>query len=324
MKKKILLFIFALFIGLFGLNEIKAETTCLYETDYGIIKIKLGMENDSKVYFINKLGKEILWNKSYSVNFSDTCPDDISVVNDSNNKLWVLSGGFKFLGVVSNVYTIDNQSTNIDSCKYSNDDIFLHVPIGNATTTQPVIITTFISPFPQLEKLNTQVNATIDFGAGDCPSNIYSMIYGWNENSTIIDGQIYDYKVLRGVKHYINSSKSSKLMKGVFCGAGKGAITDIPTKIPELTSTMFTIVQVAVPIILVIMGSLDLFKGITSGKEDEMKKGRQMFIKRLVIGAIIFLVVIIVKLIISVVADTGVDNMIDCIDCFISNDCGGM
>ena len=100
-----------------------------------------------------------------------------------------------------------------------------------------------------------------------------------------------------------------------------GNVTDIPRKIPELTSMAITIVQVAVPVVLVIMGSMDLFKGITAQKEDEIKKGQQMFVKRLVVGALIFFVVVIAKLLISVVADTSSANIIECIDCFLSNGC---
>lgn len=100
-----------------------------------------------------------------------------------------------------------------------------------------------------------------------------------------------------------------------------GNVTDIPKIMPKLTSLAITIVQIAVPVILVLMGSLDLFKGITAGKEDEMKKGQQMFIKRLIVGAVIFFIVVIVKFLVSVVADTNVNNIVDCIDCFVSNDC---
>jgi len=110
-------------------------------------------------------------------------------------------------------------------------------------------------------------------------------------------------------------------IKKVSCGTGEGKVTGIPKKIPGLTSLAVNIIQIAVPIILVIMGSIDLFKGITAGKEDEMKKGQQIFIKRLVLGAIIFFVVVIVKFLISIVADTNVSNIVDCIDCFVSNDC---
>lgn len=101
-----------------------------------------------------------------------------------------------------------------------------------------------------------------------------------------------------------------------------GNVTDIPKKIPELTSFAVTVIQIAVPIILVIMGSIDLFKGITAQKEDEMKKGRQMFIKRLIVAAIIFFVIAITKFFVSIVSDSDdKDNITDCIDCFLSKTC---
>lgn len=100
-----------------------------------------------------------------------------------------------------------------------------------------------------------------------------------------------------------------------------GNVTEIPAKIPELTSFGMTIAQIAVPVLLVIFGMLDLFKGITAQKEDEIKKGQHIFIKRLITGALIFFIIVIVKLAISVVADNSSANIIDCMDCFLSNNC---
>ena len=100
-----------------------------------------------------------------------------------------------------------------------------------------------------------------------------------------------------------------------------GNITGIAAKIPELTSFAMTMIQIAVPIILVIVGSLDFFKAITAQKEEEMKKGQQIFVKRLIIAGIIFFTIVIAKVVISVVADSSSANIIDCMDCFLSNDC---
>ena len=98
-----------------------------------------------------------------------------------------------------------------------------------------------------------------------------------------------------------------------------GNVTGIPAKIPELTSFAIMVIQIAIPIVLVVMGSLDLFKGLSAQKEDEIKKGQQMFIKRLIYAAMIFFVVVITKLLISVVADSKTsNNMAECIDCFLS------
>lgn len=103
-----------------------------------------------------------------------------------------------------------------------------------------------------------------------------------------------------------------------------GNITGIPEKIPELTSFAVTLIQIAIPVVLILLGTIDLFKGITANKEDEIKKGQQMFIKRLIYGAIIFFVVIAVKFVISIIADaTTTENIVDCIDCFIDYEsCG--
>ena len=102
-----------------------------------------------------------------------------------------------------------------------------------------------------------------------------------------------------------------------------GNVTAIPKKIPDITSLIITIIQVAVPIVLVIFGMLDLFKGITAQKEEELKKGQQMFMKRLIIAAVIFFVLVIVRFLISVVADnkTETNDIIECMDCFLRDKC---
>jgi len=102
-----------------------------------------------------------------------------------------------------------------------------------------------------------------------------------------------------------------------------GNITCIPKKIPDLTSMFFTIIQIAIPVILVIIGSIDLVKGMSAQKEDEMKKGQKMFVKRLVVAAVVFFIVVFVKLLVSIIADSNTesDNITNCIDCFISGDC---
>lgn len=101
-----------------------------------------------------------------------------------------------------------------------------------------------------------------------------------------------------------------------------GNVTGIPEKIPSLTSDIITILQIAVPIILIIVGSIDLLKGVTAQKEDEIKKGQQILIKRIIVAALIFFIVVIVKFVVSVVADnTSANNIVECIDCFISGNC---
>ena len=106
------------------------------------------------------------------------------------------------------------------------------------------------------------------------------------------------------------------------CDAAISSSVLIDSKIPETVSTIITVIKVAVPVLLVIFGMLDLFKGITAGKEDEIKKGQQLFIKRLISGALVFFVFLIVQLLVSFAAGSKENQTImDCADCFINNDC---
>ena len=107
----------------------------------------------------------------------------------------------------------------------------------------------------------------------------------------------------------------------VSCGEGSTMIEKIPSLIPKVVSIAYTMIQIAVPVVLVIMGSLDLFKGISAQKEDEIKKGQQMFVKRLVAAALVFFVFVIVKVVISFVADSSSNSIMDCAQCFIENEC---
>lgn len=105
------------------------------------------------------------------------------------------------------------------------------------------------------------------------------------------------------------------------CTSILGANTILDPKIPNVVHTIILVIQIAVPILLVIFGMLDLFKGITAQKEDELKKGQQMFIKRLISAVIIFFVIAIVKLLFGFVTSddpTKSQNALDCVNCFLN------
>jgi len=135
-----------------------------------------------------------------------------------------------------------------------------------------------------------------------------------------------------------NSNSNSKCSRGsdanadfmetgtyVYCGGNDGSvlITNIPYKIPKITKMIYNAFMIVTPTILVVMGTIDLFRGITSSKEDELKKGRDTFVRRLIASVIVFLVVLGVKFIIGLIAGSS-DNsnrIVGCIDCFVSNNC---
>lgn len=108
------------------------------------------------------------------------------------------------------------------------------------------------------------------------------------------------------------------------CGKvdGKNAIIeDIPPSVPKIVHIVYLAIWIAIPIVLVVFGSIDLIKGVIAQKEDEIKKGQQTFIKRLIAAAIIFMVFMIVKLVVGAVADSNKNQIIKCAECFIENNC---
>ena len=106
-----------------------------------------------------------------------------------------------------------------------------------------------------------------------------------------------------------------KVFAATYVNCGK--IKSLPYKVLELSNFVVDVMQVAVPVILVLMGTVDLVKAVASQKEDEIKKAQGIFIKRLIMGALVFFVVVIVKLLVSVIGNT--DGIWGCVECFIDN-----
>ena len=111
----------------------------------------------------------------------------------------------------------------------------------------------------------------------------------------------------------------------VSCGAtssGKAPlISGIPKSIPNITRIIYLGIEIAVPVVLVIFGMLDLFKGISAQKEEEMKKGQNLFLKRILAAALVFLVMMIAKLLIGFASDSKAGKIVACMECFVEGKC---
>lgn len=93
---------------------------------------------------------------------------------------------------------------------------------------------------------------------------------------------------------------------------------DIDSKIGNAVHLIVLVIQIVIPVLLVIFGSIDFLKAVIAQKEDEIKKGQQTFMKRLIAGVIVFFVVSIVKLIVSFAAGDDEATILNCADCFLS------
>ena len=67
------------------------------------------------------------------------------------------------------------------------------------------------------------------------------------------------------------------------------------------------LIQVGIPIILIVLGMIDLGKAVVASKEDEIKNAQKMLIKRAIYAIAIFFVVLIVQLVFGLLGSAGSD-----------------
>ena len=101
------------------------------------------------------------------------------------------------------------------------------------------------------------------------------------------------------------------LADAVSCSMPDGTTVEFPGQIVGILRLAINLIKIVVPILLIIWGMLDLGKAVMAQKEDEIKKGQQIFVKRLIAAAIVFFVVVIVQLVITLVA--GDDGVMGCV-----------
>ena len=75
------------------------------------------------------------------------------------------------------------------------------------------------------------------------------------------------------------------------------------------------LIQIGIPIILTVLGMLDLGKAVMASKEDEIKSAQKLLIKRAIYAVAIFFVVFIVQVVFGLIdnsGDLGQSNWITC------------
>lgn len=88
--------------------------------------------------------------------------------------------------------------------------------------------------------------------------------------------------------------------------------------LPNFTSTIYDLLKVITPVIIIITGMLDMFKAVSAQKEDDIKKAQQKFVRRLIAGAVVFLVFVIVETVVNTfVEKTDAQGAMHCVNCFL-------
>ena len=137
-----------------------------------------------------------------------------------------------------------------------------------------------------------------------------------NNVSTSIIGEIRNFKSEKN----INESGASEFDKDTFCN----------TRIQGVFTTLgwiFFIVKIIIPIVLIVMGSIDFFKAAIGNKDDEVKKAAHTLVRRAIAGIIIFFIPTIIGFVVNLTDqnDTYKGTFKDCTKCMLDpSGCKGL
>lgn len=85
--------------------------------------------------------------------------------------------------------------------------------------------------------------------------------------------------------------------------------------IVRMVRTLLKIIQILIPILLILLGTIDLGKAVIASDEKEIKAAQSRLIKRCIYAAAIFFVVMLVTVLMNIVAssgETGTGGWSDC------------
>lgn len=82
----------------------------------------------------------------------------------------------------------------------------------------------------------------------------------------------------------------------------ESACSQIPCPVFSIAHTIESLIKWAVPIILIVIGMLDFAKATMANDEGDIAKAKQIFIKRLLSGMCVFVIMAVLELVFNVLA----------------------
>ena len=75
-----------------------------------------------------------------------------------------------------------------------------------------------------------------------------------------------------------------------------------------ILKTVLKIMQIGIPVLLIIFGTIDLGKAVISSKEDEVKKAKKSLLNRFLYAVLVFCVVWIVQIVMGAITKIGIEG----------------
>ena len=83
---------------------------------------------------------------------------------------------------------------------------------------------------------------------------------------------------------------------------------DLMPIVKFIKNGVFPIIQIGIPIILIIMGSIDLGKAVLSSDDKEIKGATSKLVRRAIAAVAVFFIVTLVSLVMNMFSDSGASD----------------
>ena len=107
-----------------------------------------------------------------------------------------------------------------------------------------------------------------------------------------------------------NNSTKGLATEYISCGGSA-----FPKMAIDIAHTIFLILQIVAPLVIIVLGMLDYMKAVTA-TINEMDKHKKTFIRRLTAGAMVFVVTTLVQMIVGFTSDSNQTNA-SCVTCIV-------
>lgn len=257
----IVLFIFSFF--LFNTDVYAAqELTCLYEKG-GVEKVILQQDSSGKV---------VIYKNKHDADYSGKVNDAEIAAAEAQGRVTDQTGT-----VYSDWYTVENPKIKYDSSVKKSGDALTECP-KSKTTNQD-----FANNF-------TGKNGEVTF-------------YGNNKGNQKLEFHSDKVETVETNRKATVQASQQLTIDMKFTKITISSCEDLFKDADDLLSLVksgITIVKIAIPLILIVTGTMDFAQAIFASSEDGIKKAQSKFTKRVIIAVVIFLIPSVLKAILSI------------------------
>lgn len=94
---------------------------------------------------------------------------------------------------------------------------------------------------------------------------------------------------------------------------------DIPTEITDTIGSVYNILLIAIPVLVVLFGVIDFLKAAMAQKDDAIKQNTGLFVKRLIMGVLAFLILGLVKFGVNLIKTNNTSGVSACLNSIFGN-----